>query len=152
GARELVCNHGGRFGWVAPVPGEIATNWRFHALSEDLELPVFLHGLGVGDVDGDGRADLVERGGWWQQPESLEGEPLWQRDAFDFAAGRRGGAQMLVTDVDGDGLADVVTSLDAHGWGVSWFRQVRGEEGITFEEHRICDERSTADPDAFTFS
>ena len=34
----------------------------------------------------------------------------------------RGGAEMCVYDVNGDGLNDVVTSLEAHGWGVSLVR------------------------------
>lgn len=152
GAREIVCNHGGRFGWIAPEPGRPREPWSFHPISEDLGLPVFLHGLGVGDIDGDGRADLIERGGWWRQPESLEGDPAWVRRPHDFAAGRRGGAQMLVTDVNGNGLADVVTSLDAHGWGLSWFEQVREGTEISFREHRVLDERDPERPGAFTFS
>ncbi|GBL30676.1 hypothetical protein EMGBS10_18260 [Opitutia bacterium] len=48
---------------------------------------------------------------------------------------------MIVTDVDGDGLADVLTSLDAHRFGLSWFRQRRSADGITFVEHRILDDQ-----------
>lgn len=58
-----------------------------------------------------------------------------------FSAGRNGGAQMIVTDVDGDGLPDVLTSLDAHRFGLSWFQQKRTPEGITFVEHRILDDK-----------
>jgi hypothetical protein len=32
------------------------------------------------------------------------------------------------TDINGDGLPDVVTSKEAHGYGLSWFEQVRGRE------------------------
>jgi hypothetical protein len=42
----------------------------------------------------------------------------------------KGGAQMLVTDVNGDGLPDVVTSLEAHGNSIAWFEQTK-EGGIT---------------------
>jgi hypothetical protein len=41
---------------------------------------------------------------------------------------------MLVFDVDGDGRNDVVTSYDAHGYGIGWFRQ---EADGTFTEHRF---------------
>src|SRR5437764_12248096 len=45
---------------------------------------------------------------------------------------------MCVMDVNGDGLADVVTSIDAHGYGLSWFEQARAAGGdITFREHVI---------------
>ena len=45
---------------------------------------------------------------------------------------------MLVHDVNQDGLADVITSLQAHGYGLSWFEQQRDAEGrISFREHRI---------------
>ena len=49
---------------------------------------------------------------------------------------------MIVTDVDGDGLADVLTSLDAHRFGLSWFQQRRDAKGeSTFVEHRILDDK-----------
>ena len=45
-----------------------------------------------------------------------------------------GGAQMLTTDVDGDGDADVVTSLAAHGSGLAWYEQTSAG---AFTEHVI---------------
>ena len=36
---------------------------------------------------------------------------------------------MAVYDVNGDGLNDVVTSLQAHGWGLSWFEQKKAASG-----------------------
>ena len=48
---------------------------------------------------------------------------------------------MLTLDVDGDGDTDVVTGLDAHGWGLSWFEQIRVHKQIDFLEHRIMDSR-----------
>ncbi len=157
GRPELVCHSRGRFGWAEP-PGETGDPrevWAFHALSEDLGLTNFVHGLGIGDVDGDGRADLLEKSGWWEQPDSLAGslagDPLWTRHAFSFAT--QGGAQMFAYDVNGDGRNDVVTSKHAHGYGLSWFEQVEGAAGrpaIDFVEHVILPEAPTTEGVSFS--
>jgi hypothetical protein len=44
---------------------------------------------------------------------------------------------MIVYDVDGDGDNDVVTSLQAHGWGLAWFEQT--EAG--FVKHQLMNTR-----------
>ena len=50
--------------------------------------------MGVGDVNGDGRLDLLEKDGWWEQPKSLAGGPVWTFQEFAFNPGSNGGAQM----------------------------------------------------------
>ncbi len=60
---------------------------------------------------------------------------------------------MAVYDVNGDGLSDVVTSLEAHGWGIAWFEQKRDKNGaISFIEHMIVDDYSTKNVGGVTFS
>ena len=60
---------------------------------------------------------------------------------------------MAVYDVNGDGLNDVVTALDAHGWGLAWFEQKRDPKGnISFVEHMIMDDFSTRNAGGVTFS
>jgi putative membrane-bound dehydrogenase-like protein len=150
GQRELVGQNEGHFGWWEPTKGAPTALWRFHQLSPHADRGKFTHGLGVGDVDGDGRADVLEATGWWRQPDSLKGDPFWERHEFTFG-GRQGGAQMLVSDVDGDGDADVVTSLAAHGFGLSWFEQQRAEGAITFREHRFVDDTPQKSPHQVRF-
>lgn len=130
----LVCMSNGRLGYAAPNRDDPTMSWTFYPATEPRGWGHFTHGLGFGDVNADGRADLLARDGWWEQPASLEGDPLWQHHPASFG----NGAHIHVVDLNGDSLPDVVTSLDAHGYGLSWFEQVRGENGaIEFREHPI---------------
>jgi hypothetical protein len=77
------------------------------------------HGLGVGDVNGDGRNDIVCPEGWWEGPANPARVPwVFHRAKLGFEAP----AQMLVFDVNGDGRADVVSS-GAHRYGLWWYEQ-----------------------------
>ena len=70
--------------------------------------------MGVGDINGDGRMDIVNNRGWWEQPASGAGDTTWKFHPENFGSG---GAEMGIYDVNGDGLNDIVTSIAAHGWG-----------------------------------
>jgi hypothetical protein len=142
GPPVLLCMSGGRLGYATAAwsAGDPARTWTFHAISPPMNWQRYTHGLGYGDVNGDGRNDVLEKDGWWEQPASLAGDPVWKRHVFPFSAA--GGAQMHVFDVNGDGLPDVITSKAAHLYGLSWFEQVRAADGaISFTEHIILSEK-----------
>ena len=88
----------------------------------------FAHGLGVGDVNGDGRNDVICTGGWWEQPPDVTDEP-WP---FHAAALGPACANMIVTDVNGDGVPDVVSS-SAHDYGLWWHEQRTSSDGASTE-------------------
>ena len=134
GKPELVCITKGQYGYAAPDWNAPEKPWTFHPISPNNKYGNFTHGMGIGDVNGDRRLDLLEKNGWWEQPASLKGDPVWTFHKQPFGSG---GSQMHTYDVDGDGLNDIVTALAAHEYGLSWFEQVRNGNEIGFREHLI---------------
>ena len=109
--------------------------WTFHPVSEGTKAGHYTHGLGVGDLNGDKRIDIIWKEGWYEAPENPTGG-LWKFHKFQFSP--QGGAQMLVYDVDGDGDNDIVTSLWAHGWGMAWFENhLKASGEVSLEKHII---------------
>ncbi|TWU26026.1 PVC-type heme-binding CxxCH protein [Bythopirellula polymerisocia] len=146
GIPELVCMSGGQIGYAEIPSNDQSQPWHFRAVSPERGYERFTHGLGVGDVNGDGRMDLLEKSGWWEQPNEQNVEK-WTFHEVPFS--EQGGSQMFAYDFDGDGDNDVVTSLAAHAYGLSWFENIgKGESGdIEFQEHKIMGER----PDEYDF-
>ena len=134
GRPELVCLREGAYGYAEPSWDGNWGPWNWTAISGPDMGGKFTHGLGVGDVNGDGRMDLIHARGWLEQPESADAR--WIPHSVEFTdAG--GGADMHAYDVDGDGDNDVVTSEQAHRYGVSWYEQT---EPGRFARRRIVGE------------
>ena len=136
GEPELVAHWDDRWGFIRPDKTDPTKPWAFTPVTAAGKYNQFYHGTGVGDVDGDGKPDLILNDGWWRQPAEKGTE--WPAHPFKFAP--KGGAQMFAFDVNADGRNDIVTSLDAHGWGLAWFEQQPG--GAAFAKHPIMGDRS----------
>jgi len=137
GKPELVAHDGTRWGLIQPDWKNPTNAWRFKPVTAPGKFEQFYHGTGIGDVNGDGRSDLVLDEGWYEQTANRSAE--WTKHEFKFGA--KGGAQMFAVDVDGDGDNDIITAIDAHGWGLAWFEQVKEGGGITFKKHVIMGTR-----------
>jgi len=149
GRPDLVLGIGGVLSWASPDPANPTGQWIVHHISGPNG--VGAHGLGVGDINGDGLPDVVTATGWYEQPPKGSAQETWT--FHPETLGGRGGAEMAVYDVNGDGLNDVVTALDAHGFGLAWFEQKRGQDGtISFVQHMIMDDFWTRNAGGVTFT
>jgi hypothetical protein len=83
------------------------------------------HGIGAGDVNRDGKNDILTPKGWFEAPD-WKFHPDFDLGSVSF---------MYVHDVNGDGKPDIVTSM-AHDYGVFWLE--RGE-GKTWTKRIIDD-------------
>lgn len=101
------------------------------------------HGIGVGDMNGDGRNDVLTPKGWLEAPADVHAEGYWKFHPLDWgwkyippagtpadevklsAAAQRAGAQfgyMYLLDINGDGRKDLLTGM-AHDYGLAWYEQ-----------------------------
>lgn len=145
--KELVCSVDGYFGYAVVNPEDPALPWEFKRISDQSAGGQFTHGLGVGDVNGDGRADIIEKNGWWEQPNQEDG--AWVKHSVPFGEGH-GPSQIYAYDVDDDGDQDVVCSLSAHGYGLAWYEN-QGD-GDQFQIHKIMGATSEENEFGVVFS
>ena len=92
------------------------------------------HGLGCGDIAGNGRSDLVMNHGWVEAPADPYTDAWVYHPDFNLASAS---VPVLVVDVNGDGLSDLIVG-QSHAYGLDWWEQGRGASGErTWTRHPI---------------
>jgi hypothetical protein len=98
----------------------------------------FSHGLGFGDMNNDGRKDVIIKEGWWEAPIDPK-IPNWK---FHPSKLGEASAQMYAYDFNGDGLTDVLSS-SAHELGIWWHKQGKDSSGNPTWKTNLIDDTYT---------
>ncbi len=132
--KDLLCNDPEKKQVIwARAPDKGSTEWKHFVISDSANTPgtnMFTHGLGLGDINGDGRRDVLIKDGWWEAP----ADPKQSNWIFHMADLGVDCSQMYVMDVDQDGDADVISAA-AHNYGIWWHEQNKDDQGNTIWKH-----------------
>jgi hypothetical protein len=91
------------------------------------------HGLGFGDINGDGRGDFVVASGWLEAPADPAKGKWVLHPEFDLGTAS---VPILVADVNGDGLPDLIAG-QGHDYGLHWYEQKREKKARKWIKHPI---------------
>lgn len=140
GKAELLCAFDQKVMGFA-TPKDLPTaQWKINMIAADAPgTDRFSHGIGAGDINGDGRIDILIPNGWWEAPESAASDLPWEWHPAPFG---QACSQMYVYDFDGDGDNDVLSS-SAHQFGIWWHENQGAGDGdpgtgeLRWETHTI---------------
>lgn len=83
------------------------------------------HGLGFGDIDGDGRGEIILATGFLKATDDPLHKEWILHPEFDLGCAS---VPILVHDVNGDGLPDLIVGM-AHNYGLAWYEQRKDSKG-----------------------
>ena len=135
GRKDIICNDITlkQVIWLKSPIAKADTVWQRFIISRDPGRAThqYTHGLGWGDMNKDGRNDVIIKNGWWESPLNVK-DPDWK---FHEAALGEDCANIFVLDADKDGDQDVVSS-SAHRYGI-WFHEQTNQGWVTHEISRL---------------
>jgi hypothetical protein len=160
------CGMGDTKGYYEGDPRNPMCPWTYHQVTGTFTFPFgnlgHMHGIGAGDVNGDGLPDWFDRtGAYLQQPGGMwnltpctgkdtpagcgwikGSTPLLPAvngvpnggfyDGLPDGVGNKGGSHMFAVDMDMDGCTDVVAADYAHGMGLAWYQQGKDTTGCNY--------------------
>jgi hypothetical protein len=128
GRMDLICNDitAKQVVWLKSPVAKEDTTWQRYVISHDSlrGTDKYTHGLGWGDVNKDGKNDVLIKSGWWESPANVKDKD-WEFHPANFGEDC---ANMFVYDIDKDGDHDVISS-SAHNYGIWWYEQKRDTRG-----------------------
>lgn len=150
GRKDLLCadSRARQMVWLRAPTKKGSTRWERFPISVKNApgTDIFSHGLGMGDINEDGRPDVMIKDGWWEAPTDRT-QPEW---IFHETNLGEDCSHMHVSDVNGDGLNDVI-SASAHKYGIWWYEQSKDGDGNTiFKQHEVSSAVSQTHASAFT--
>lgn len=135
GKKDIICNDITlkQVIWLKSPVAKGDTSWQRYIISREIGRATnqYTHGLGWGDINKDGRNDVIIKNGWWESPADVKSSD-WK---FHEAALGEDCANMFVVDADSDGDQDIVSS-SAHKYGIWWHEQTNNG-WITHEISRL---------------
>lgn len=137
GRSDIICNDAlaKQVIWLRSPVKKNDTAWQRYVISADslLATDKYTHGLGWGDVNKDGKNDVIIKRGWWESPENVT-VANWKFHPADLGEDC---ANMFVLDADGDGDNDVISS-SSHNYGLWWHEQTKDANGnISWQKNEI---------------
>ena len=97
------------------------------------------HGLGFGDINGDGRGDFIVSDGWLEAPANRAAGNWTLHKEFDLGTAS---IPIIVADVTGDKRNDLIVG-QGHGYGLHWYEQTQTAAGqCGWTKHLIDDKNS----------
>ena len=121
GTRVFLLNVGDQVGWYELTSTTPKVQWKHRQLGAEGAG----HGVGHGDVNSDGRIDIITPKGWYEQPADRTAD--WKFHP-EFILGVAS-IEILGHDFDGDGDTDIAWGM-GHDFGLHWLKQSKDAGGI----------------------